>query len=296
MTARQQLVVESMSFLKWHCTSIPVRKGVDLTAARKKRYGDAPSQNIPASDPAAPEDAPSTPSTASVHSDSDLLEEREALTQELRQLRQERTDAAAVTTRQLTHLMRQMTPSLRDQFMTETLASAVRYVDLSREQTKQLPPQQLPSVPAQQHQPILQDFRTPQRPMHQAQQQPPQYAQDHAQQLNPPTTETERRHFFTTLQGCYPDFTGSSCPPPAPTYATLTVRRTPTATVTTDGIIAGAAAAAGIPSFSTTIVQSPTVSTPQMASTPTTQPADASQNMSSFMRDMIQDGDETTSY
>ena len=185
--------------------------------------------------------------------------------------------------------------------MTETLASAVRYVDLSRQQTQQLPLQQLPSVPAQQHQPILQDFRTPQRPMHQAQQQPPQYAQDHAmalqlaQQLNRPTTETERRHFFTTLQGCYPDFTGSSCPPPAPTYATLTVRRTRTATVITDGIIAGAAAA-GIPSFSTTTVQSPTVSTPQMASTPTTQPADASQNMYSFIRDMIQDGDETTSY
>lgn len=117
-----------------------------------------------------------------------------------------------------------------------------------------------------------------------------------AQQLNPLTTETERRHFFTTLQGYYPDFNGSSCPPPAPTYATLTVRRTPTATVTTDGIIAGAAAAAGIPSFSTTTVQSPSVSTPQMASTPTTQPADASQNMSSFMRHMIQDDDKTTSY
>lgn len=161
-----------------------------------------------------------------------------------------------------------MTPSLRDQFMTETLASALRYVDLSRQQTQQLPLQQLPSVPAPQHQPILQDFMTPQRPMHQAQQQPPQYAQDHAmalqlaQQLNPPTTETERRHFFTTLQGCYPDFNGSSCPPPAPTDATLTVRRTSTATVTTDGIIAGAAAAAGIPSFSTTTVQSPIVSTP----------------------------------
>lgn len=99
--------------------------------------------------------------------------------------------------------------------MTETLASALRYVDLSRQQTQKLPPQQLSSVPAQQHQPILQDFMTPQRPMHQAQQQPPQYAQDHAmalklaQQLNPPTTETERRHFFTTLQGCYPDFNGS---------------------------------------------------------------------------------------
>lgn len=138
---------------------------------------------------------------------------------------------------------------------------------------------------------------TPQRPMHQAQQQSPQYAQDHAValQLNPPTTETERRHFFTTLQSCYPDFNGSSCPPPAPTYATLTARRTPTATVTTDGIIAGAAAA-GIPSFSTTTVQSPTVSTPQMASAPTTQPADASQNLSSFMRHMIQDDDKTTSY
>ena len=107
-----------------------------------------------------------------------------------------------------------------------------------------------------------------------------------AHQLNPPTTETERRHFFTTLQDCYPDFTGPSIPPPAPNYATLTVRRTPTATVTIDGIIAGAAAA-GIPSFSTNIVQSPTVSTTQMASTPTTQPADASQNMSSFMRDMM---------
>lgn len=224
------------------------------------------------------------------------------LIQDLRELRQERTDTAAVTTRQLAHLIRQMTPSLRDQFMTETLASALRYVDLSRQQTQKLPPQQLSSVPAQQHQPILQDFMTPQRPMHQAQQQPPQYAQDHAmalklaQQLNPPTTETERRHFFTTLQGCYPDFNGSSCPPPAPTYATLTARRTPTATVTTDGIIAGAAAAAGIPSFSTTTVQSPTVSTPQMASAPTNQPADTSQNLSSFMRHMIQDDNKTTSY
>lgn len=47
---------------------------MQLTAARKKRYGDAPSQNIPALDPAAPEDAPSAPST-----DSDLLEEREAV-------------------------------------------------------------------------------------------------------------------------------------------------------------------------------------------------------------------------
>lgn len=69
------------------------------------------------------------------------------LTQELRELRQERIDAAAVTTRQLTHLMRQMTPSLRDQFMTETLASALRYVDLSRQQTQQLPLQQLPYPP-----------------------------------------------------------------------------------------------------------------------------------------------------
>jgi hypothetical protein len=33
---------------------------LQLTAARKKRYGDAPFQNIPASDPAAPEDVPST--------------------------------------------------------------------------------------------------------------------------------------------------------------------------------------------------------------------------------------------
>ena len=31
MTARQQWVVESMSFLKGHCTSIPVRKGVDVS-------------------------------------------------------------------------------------------------------------------------------------------------------------------------------------------------------------------------------------------------------------------------
>ena len=73
-------------------------------------------------------------------------------------------------------------------------------------------------------------------------------------------------------QGCFPEITGSLCPPPAPNYATLTVQRTPTATVTTDGIIAGAAA--GISSFSTNTAQSPTVSTPQLASTATTQPAD----------------------
>lgn len=66
-------------------------------------------------------------------------------------MRQERADTAAVTIRQLAHLMRQMTPSLRDQFMTETLATALRYVDLSRQQTQKLPPQQLSSVPAQQH-------------------------------------------------------------------------------------------------------------------------------------------------
>lgn len=66
-------------------------------------------------------------------------------------MRQERTDTAAVTIRQLAQLMRKMTPSLRDQFMTETLASALRYVDLSRQQTQKLPPQQLSSVPAQQH-------------------------------------------------------------------------------------------------------------------------------------------------
>ena len=31
ITARQQWMVESMSFLKGHCTSIPVRKGVDVS-------------------------------------------------------------------------------------------------------------------------------------------------------------------------------------------------------------------------------------------------------------------------
>lgn len=31
MTARQQWLVESMSFLMGHCTSIPVRKGVDVS-------------------------------------------------------------------------------------------------------------------------------------------------------------------------------------------------------------------------------------------------------------------------
>lgn len=31
MTARQQWVVESISFLKGHCTSIPLRKGVDVS-------------------------------------------------------------------------------------------------------------------------------------------------------------------------------------------------------------------------------------------------------------------------
>lgn len=31
MTSRQQWVVDSMSFLKGHCTLIPVRKGVDVS-------------------------------------------------------------------------------------------------------------------------------------------------------------------------------------------------------------------------------------------------------------------------
>ena len=50
--------------------------------------------------------------------------------------------------------------------MTEALSFALRYVDPSMQQTQQLPTQQLPSVPAQQHQPVPQNFMTPQRPMH----------------------------------------------------------------------------------------------------------------------------------
>lgn len=38
MTARQEWVVESMSFLKGHCTSIPVRKGVDVSIFLKHLF------------------------------------------------------------------------------------------------------------------------------------------------------------------------------------------------------------------------------------------------------------------
>ena len=38
MTTRQKWVIESMSILKGHCTSIPVRKGVDVSISFKMTF------------------------------------------------------------------------------------------------------------------------------------------------------------------------------------------------------------------------------------------------------------------
>jgi hypothetical protein len=152
------------------------------------------------------------------------------------------------------HLMRQVTSSFRDQFLTETIASALRYVDLSNPplyQHDNISPSSNTSWPRNakgtRHNIGSSSTSTP-----------------YIQHKIPwpfnwyiiwiPYTETESRHNFITLQGCYPDFTGSLCSLPDPTYAIQTVRRTPIATVTTLGIITGAASAAGILSLSSATV------------------------------------------
>jgi len=137
LTDRQTWLLGQFDFLRSHMVAIPVRSGVDLQAARRRKL----KFDLPAAAAAMADDEETqtcsqpvtTPEPESDASTADVLRRQRS---ELQQLLEERAapDEVGVSILQLKSLMRQMTPNYRDRFINKTLHAALNFVALSRQQ------------------------------------------------------------------------------------------------------------------------------------------------------------------
>ena len=123
--------------------AIPVRSGVDLQAARRRKLKfDVPAADAATADEEGIQTCSQPVTTPEAESDAPAADVLQRQRSELQQLLEERAapDEAAVSILQLKSLMRQMTPNYRDQFINETLHAALNFVALSRQQESSLMP------------------------------------------------------------------------------------------------------------------------------------------------------------